>query len=330
MLAYIGPIIVLITGVLGIFFSKGGERQKLSLMTYVFLGLVVVSGMVSIYGVRAAAADAANKAKAAAVREAQLARDAAVRAEQLRREKRQSDTLRGLLLARTFAPRDVPMSGILVLDLPVSAAALRGENDGEHPFQPLLGKGVRSSTFKFEVEDMVDLDYRIAPAGAGGVTIDSNWYEYGDRTCRLTSENGYDFAAASGSPCRHRDRYRVNAALHVNPSERQFQVSLPEQNFWKFYSRIEQVQRGGNTLGQLTIEADSPREVPALLAQAAQIAPSIIFVRSYGRPDEDACGTSLIVHLASQARRTGPQTIVVEIGGMEDFDLNFCEINLDD
>ncbi len=329
MLAYIGPIIVLVTGVLGIFFSKAGERQRLSPVAFLLLGLVVLSGVLSVYGVYAAAADARDKANAARAREIQAQRDAAVHAEQLRREKRASDTLRGLLLAKTFAPDDLPANGILTFDLPVSAAAQNGDEDGNGALWPLAGKGVHASKLSFDVEDVFELDYAMRPSGDGAV-IDGDWYEYGPKTCRLVSDTGFEFEAAPGSACRRADGYRFNAALDRVPFQRPFLIEMPREAFWKTYSRIEQVQRGDKPLGQFVIEAASDRDVPALLAAAQQIEVSFKFFRNYRqRKAEGACATSLIVHLASSAHAT-KRIVTLEIGGMEDFDLNFCEINMAD
>ena len=322
MLGYIGPIIVLVTGVLGIFFSKTGERQKLAPIAYLFLAFVVVAGIVSVAGVYLADAAALKKQKE---EEAKTATALAA----ARREKERADSLRGMLLATTFEPNDRPTGGLLIFDLPMSDADAHGEESPNGPLWPLAGPGVRITSITFKVEGVVDIDYRLTKT-AQSFDIAAHWYRDENRICRLTGHNAGDFAPVPQSQCNPERDYTINAALDGGLFKQPFVIRLPNKMFLKTYSRIEQVQRMSGRVGQLVIEADSPNAMPALLAAAREIVPSLKFFRPYLQAraeDKDECVTSLTAVFETSVKQTGPRTITVDIPRMESFDLSFCEIS---
>lgn len=329
-MAYIGPIIVLITGILGIFFSKSGERQRLHVIAYVLLALLVVSGAISLFGVYDARRDAREAWIKASNDASRAAAEAALKETALRREKAAADAFRNLLIARTFAPNDLPADGLLLLDLPRTPAEQRQEDDPNGVLWPMLGKGVRAAHLTFMIEDVLDLDYRMR-AVAKGAEIKADWYAFGPKTCQLVSPDSYTFTPAPGSPCLQEDGYALNAGFQPTAAGGDsFLITLPHKRFWKIYSRLDQTQRLQNTVGQLVIEAEDAKALSKIMADAANIAVSLKFFRGYSKGDahEDQCATTLVARLTTTVRKTTPTTVVIDIGGAKDSEVNFCEISL--
>lgn len=314
MAEYLGPAIALLIGVIGIFYSKAGQRQELGRMGYLLLALVVSAGIVSVYGVYAAKRDAAIEA----VRTGQ---EAATIAADLQRERRNSNTLRGLLLARAFSEPDHTVDGILLIEL--TGPEDLDWADSYSQFAPLIGPGIRNANLAFEIPDILEIDYTIIPS-AYGSTIEASYYEYEPRICSLTYTGDFmPFEPAPGSPCERESGYVYNGLVEAIAPYRSFIIDLPnDQSFWKVYSRIEQHQRS-QPIGSLVINGDSSLTAERVLREVQRLTASIKFFSPFG--DGDECSSSLLLHLDLQPQIEG-SVVTVIIAGVRDYELNFCEI----
>ncbi|HEX6375049.1 MAG TPA: hypothetical protein VFZ91_04955 [Allosphingosinicella sp.] len=329
MLEYIGPVMALLTAVIGIFYAKTGERQKLGRVAYLLLALILLSGAASIYGVHAAKKKAADDARRMVSERRAAADRAAKDAVDLRRERKAADTFRGISLARAFADPNSVADAILYFDLtqPEDDPDTRVPETDAPPlsaWSPLLGDGAARARLSFNVEDMVEIDYAIAPNGSG-VAVEAPYYEYEPKACRLVSEDMLSFAPAAGAPCRRRDGFVYNLFMEPLNATRTLIINLPKnQSFWKLFSRLEQGQRDGGALGSLRIEAETPAAAARILARAGSIRSSVKFFRPFGPGDE--CQTTLLAHLSLAPKIVEQRVVLLEIKEIDDYELNFCEI----
>jgi len=163
-LNYAPVFIALVVGALGVFFGKGGDRNTLKPISYVFLALVALSGAYGGYDVWSKA-KSRKAAEAAAARE----RDVAKR-ESADLKGRLADSQRVLELASFDLTRPFRY-GIFHIDIGLNAdgepIALKGFTG---PF-PTFGRGGMQGEVRLKINDVFEFNYDVSSGPGGVVTL---------------------------------------------------------------------------------------------------------------------------------------------------------------
>lgn len=154
-LVYAPILITLIVGMLGVFFGKTGERNKLAPISFVFLGLMVAAAAYGVYDLRAKAQERAAAAVAAEAREAALEDEVAA--------SRRVLELDSFELTRPFE------YGILYIDIGLSPDGPIQHPGFIGPF-PTFGRAMRGE-IHFSIDDVFSYHYDVRAAEDRAVTL---------------------------------------------------------------------------------------------------------------------------------------------------------------
>lgn len=305
---FVAPLISTVNSVLGILFSKMGEKQKFGMMTYVFLIIAIFSGGLSLWGLYDARIVASEKT------------------EQIKREKRSADSMRGLLLAKSFTERDAPVSAKLIVTLP--SAPENGKPD-EIFMYPLMGADILKSSIKFNVQDIIEFDYTVMPGRDVSTisSIEANFYDSGEKKCHLDLRRGsQEFEKRKSSECQTGSKFVYNAWLDEAP-QTSLIIDLPKnEKFLKIFSRLEQQSRMfADGAGLISIETRNEGAAKSILSFISGIQVQVKFFQIYEKNRTGDCYSSLLVTYNLSLDRKGAQ-VVAAIKDIADYEMNLCEI----
>jgi hypothetical protein len=304
---FVGPIISTINGLLGILFSKTGEKKNFNKLTYVFLTIALLSGGLSIWGVYNSHSEARDKA------------------EQLSREKRAADSMRGFLLAKSFVGRDTPIDAKLIITMPDIAEEVNPE---DYLLYPLIGGLISRSILKFSITDIVDFDYTIKSGEKDIVAlIDVSFYDFDEKKCALSLRKySQKFTMIKQSDCQTKSKFEYNAWIDSVPSSALI-IDLPKnERFLKLFSRLEQQSRAApTTAGSITIETQNEGVARRVFEIMSDYQVQIKFFQLYSKNKEENCYSSLLITYNTKKERK-LTNVNISIENIADYELNLCEI----
>lgn len=308
MLSYIGPIVSLATGIIGIIFSSSGGRQKLSKISYVLLCLVLLSGTASIVGVYNANSEAKAKEDLAA------------------NEKRVLDTNMRRNQAMDFFAEKTEVGASLYIGLSKEPPIAGQSTNIAFNLYPLTSSNVRKSTIEFRVSGIVDLQYNLHKEGNNDIIVANHALKH---ECRLFRPFGeQNFKPAAKSKCNENVSYEADPYFGIE-RVRTLTIDLPNNiQFPKMLERIEQYNTNTQAVGSLNISTRNEETRNRVLDAVRQ---SKIYLRLYRKSNEldkdGKCSVFLDIVFMTKPQAKDSTDVEVKLLGIESSKLTRCAFN---
>jgi hypothetical protein len=290
-------VITLVSGLLGVFFSKGGERAKVTWVGWLLVGLIVISGAYGAYNLHRQTEKRAEETKAARARE----RDLRARLANLGR----------VVLLQAFSIEKPSRYGIFYLDLgitpdgdPVLLPGFTG------PF-PTAGRAITRGEITLGIEGAFQHEFGIR-GGSSGEVILSSVDGGGDQIFKSAVPHCYQTAAGQ---CVGEGESPVAGRWWVD-------FIVPEYTHGVMLASTSSVARlvagvqGAETYGRMRLEIPRLTEAERreITAGLAKIAASFKFYVSLkDSQDREQCLSAILVPVALRVGQPArPEEFVVD------------------
>lgn len=310
-LQYLLPMSLLISGILGIFFSKSGEWKRLNAVGWVLLALTVVSGGITILNV-------------------QISRERA-REQALTIEKQRNDLakVRNLLVASVFAKDDVPLKSLFIIAEPLNSSPSGDASGSTNPpsksdWAPFVREGVKTLSIKLSLEEVLDYDLTVSKGLQGRLEILSKYYDYGEKVCHAyIPAHAQNSQYEDKTKCTRSNKSLDSFSFDVVPSNA-FIINLPADiPFWKLFSRISQQIKVNGFIGEIQLDVKDDRIRALAEADLLDAEYEFKIFKKY-RADKE-CYSALEVKFRPHIKvEKGNRKLILD--RIADVDVNLCEL----